>query len=151
MSASRSTSSDASASSHDRYRSVRSRSASSVFPDRGRSRVWRGANASSSFGRSIPDKETGCAEPTGVASMLSYPSTTAWAFVPDIPKALTPARGGRSGWRGQSVRADTTCTGNRSQSICGLGSSKCRCFGIFPCFMARTALIRAAIPAAGSR
>ena len=60
----------------------------------------------------------GCAEPAGRAAPLvaSYPSTTTWAFVPDTPKALTAALGGRSGRRGQSVSSAVTRTGSRSQS-----------------------------------
>ena len=62
----------------------------------------------------------------------SYPSTTRCAFVPEIPNALTAARGGRPPSRGQSVGSDVTRTGSRSQSRCGLGVSKLRCFGIVP-------------------
>ena len=151
-------------SSHDRYRPAKSRSASSDFPDSGRNRVPREPN-SSSVGRGSatdPGRETttrraepvgpSMTEPGGGAPFGGLdPSTATCALVPDQPNELTPARGGRSASSGQSVRAEVTRKGNRSQSMSGFGFRKCRCFGITPRLIASTALIRPATPAAGSR
>ena len=87
----------------------------------------------------------------GARSRSPYPSTTTCAFVPEIPNALTPARRGRSVPGGQVVGSDVTRTGSRSQSTCGFGSSKCRCFGMTRWRMARTTLMMPATPAAASR
>ena len=155
MSASRASSSEAK--SRFRYCLARSRSASSDFPDSGSNRVLRAPSSSSGgstdFGREMA---TGRAGPTGKYSSsllfgVPYPATMTCAFVPDHPNEFTPAIGGRSALSGQSVASEVTRRGSRSQSMFGLGFSKCRCFGITPCFIESTVLIRPAIPAVGSR
>ena len=144
-----------SSSSHERYRLPRSRSASSDFPDSGRRRVWRGWTCCSGSGRSpmVAGSEiaTDFPEPADVPSGARYSSNTMWAFVPDIPKELTPASRGRPGRCGKSIIDDVTCNGRRSQSRLGLGFWKWRCFGITPRFSTSAALINPATPAADSR
>ena len=73
-----------------------------------------------------------------------------WAFVPDHPKPLTPARRGCP-VRGHGVGVAVTCRVSRSQSIAGFGVRKFRCLGMIPWFIARMTLITPATPAADSR
>ena len=89
--------------------------------------------------------------PSECSRAASCPSSNTCAFVPDHPKPLTPARGGPPERRGHSMRSPATRRGIRSQSISGLGSWKCRCFGIVPRPIDRTALITPATPAAASK
>ena len=148
-------------SSHDRYRPARSLIAPSDFPDNGRKRVLRGADASCGIARSVTESgmvtATSCAKPviglslSASASAPGYSSTTIWEFVPDIPKQFTPATRGRSPRRFHSMCSVVTFSGSLSQSTRGFGSLKCSCFGITRCFNASAALIRPAIPAADSR
>ena len=151
-------------SSHVRYRCATSRSAAGDFPERGRTRVSRGAKSPRGEGSStaLPGDSAGTvhagpaaaqgASASAEASPSAAPaSTTTCAFVPERPKELTPARAGRSGREGQSVGSEMTRTGSWSHSRCGVGLSKWSCFGMLPRFMASTALIRLATPAAHSR
>ena len=106
------------------------------------------------------DTATVCEEPSGNSTWRrsrlvpfdgGYPSRTTCAFTPEIPNALTPARGGRPGADGQSVASVRTRTGSCCQSTSVLGFRKCNCGGSTPCCMARTVLIKPATPAAGSK
>ena len=94
---------------------------------------------------------TGRSSPAGAAWGARCSSNTMWAFVPEIPNEFTPARRGHSPRLGHSMASVVTRTGRRSQSRLGLGSLKCRCFGITPDFTTIAALMSPATPAAASR
>ena len=138
-----------------RYLPARSRRASCDFPERGRSLNVRPEEAATEVGES-PDGETstGRGGPSGQVAGppdgLEYPSSTTWALVPERPKAFTAESWGLSGWTGHAVISEVTRIGIRSQSKFGFGSLKCRCAGIRPRCIARTAFIMLAMPAAHS-
>ena len=74
-----------------------------------------------------------------------------WELVPEKPNELTPASGPRPDAAGQSVSAAVTRTGKLSQSICGFGVRKLRCFGIVPRRIESRTLMRPAAPAAAAK
>ena len=127
----------ASASSHVRYRPASARSASSDLAESGSSRVSRAEKASSDGGRLATGSgraaATRCAAPawefppsTPAEAPFAdpYPSSTTCAFTPEIPNALTPARGGRLDSSGHSAVSVITRTGSVSHSTSVLGLSK---------------------------
>ena len=148
-------------STQDRTSPASSRSALSDLPDSGSRRAPRSGTATSAGVRSATDSgsETaiGRAAPAGrwsasaAAPGLPYPSSTTWAFVPDQPKPLTPALGGRPSASGQAVGSAVTLSGSRSQGISGFGVLKWRCLGMTPLFIASSTLMTPATPAADSR
>ena len=154
-------------SSHDRYRPASSRTAASDRPESGSRRTTRSAtagSAASSSGREA-GRETGIGRGGPATQRPPFapapsapppfaeqrPSSTTWAFVPDQPKPLTPARSGRPETTGQSVGVEVTCSGRPSQSIAGLGVRKWRCLGMTPRFIDSTVFMTPATPAAASR
>ena len=101
----------------------------------------------------LPDTTTSSADRAGASTTgatTGASSSTTCALVPLMPKELTAAKRGRF-VRGQAIGSRATLTGSVSHGRFGLRSPNSGCPGIDSCCIARTALSRPAIPAAGSR
>ena len=85
-----------------------------------------------------------------VADNSGASSSTTWAFVPPIPKELTPARREAPSDAHGDLSALAT-KGVRARSSFGLGLVKLTSGGIVRCFRANTVFIKLATPAAASR